>query len=87
MTNKADATKNSKALEITHPDMMGDGTEEKNPSETGFRNLASRRTKLKRPSKRQISKSSLELTFTSRGDMELCHVAKIDLSLTALSTL
>ena len=36
MTNKDDAPKSSKAREITHPGMMGDGTEEQNLGETGI---------------------------------------------------
>ena len=38
MTNKDDAPKSSKAREITHPGMMGDGTEEQNLGETGIPN-------------------------------------------------
>jgi hypothetical protein len=34
--NKDDAPKSSKAREITHPGMMGDGTEEQNLGETGI---------------------------------------------------
>lgn len=36
MTNKDDAPKSSKAREVTHPGMMGDGTEEQNLGETGI---------------------------------------------------
>ena len=36
MTNKDDAPKSSKARKITHPGMMGDGTEEQNLGETGI---------------------------------------------------
>ena len=35
MTNKDDAPKSSKARKITHPDMMGDGTEEQNLNQPG----------------------------------------------------
>ena len=36
MTNKGDAPKSSKGPKITHPGMMGDGTEEQNLGETGI---------------------------------------------------
>lgn len=36
MTNNGDEPKSSKALKITHPGMMGDGTEEQNLGEAGI---------------------------------------------------
>ncbi|MGA8900824.1 hypothetical protein [Bradyrhizobium sp.] len=36
MTNKDDTPKRSKAPKITHPGMMGDGTEEQNLGEKGI---------------------------------------------------
>lgn len=36
MSNKGDTPKRSKAPKITHPGMMGDGTEEQNLGEKGI---------------------------------------------------
>jgi hypothetical protein len=58
MTNKGDTPKSSKAPKITHPGMMGDGTEEQNLGETGI-------------PKSRIKKGEVEAAFEKTKSQEV----------------
>jgi hypothetical protein len=68
MTNKDDAPKSSKAREITHPGMMGDGTEE-HLGEMGIPKSRIKKDEVEAAFEKTNPKSSLELPFISHGDM------------------
>jgi hypothetical protein len=87
MTNKDDAPKSSKAREITHPGMMGDGTEEQTLGETGIPKSRIKKDEVEAAFEKTNLKRSPWTTLHLAWGHELCHAAKIDLSSTVLSTL